>query len=58
MKERKNKSLSRKIAAEVIKTLDLDEWDEETLTFVVDPATEKQLAKVIKRVIRRHDAGK
>jgi len=56
MNGRKNKSLARKIAAaimeyrgyEVDEYFNQDDWDDE----------EKRLAKIIKRIIRKHDAGK
>lgn len=58
MSKKKGKSLPRKIAEAVIIELCLQNgWDEETGSFVT-PEQEKELAKVIKRVIRKHDAGK
>lgn len=53
-KPRKNKSLARKIAATVLTYYGYDGYyDEEQRD-----NEEKALARVIKRVIRKHDAGK
>jgi len=58
-KARKNKSLARKIAETVIVELGSQNgYDEVTDEFYVTPEQEKELAKTIKRVIRKHDAGK
>lgn len=58
MKERKNKSLARKIAVEVINYYGAYDDYDEAQNGVIDSESEKALAKVIKRVIRKHDSGK
>lgn len=58
-KARKNKSLARKIAEAVIVELGAQHgYDEVSDDVYVTPEQEKALAKTIKRVIRKHDAGK
>lgn len=58
-KARKNKSLSRKIAEAVIVELGAEDgYDEIDNSHYITPEFEKYLAKIIKRVIRKHDAGK
>lgn len=54
-KVRKNATLQAKIASAVLEAFDTDEV---IFNRYDNPDAEKELARVIKRVIRKHDAGK